>query len=346
MRKIKFTALTVAVMCTVLIITNCKKANNQTLTNTGDQSGLQKKTLAALLWNGDASLGTGVFKVLDIDSMGSISAVTDANAGTVWKLYKPLNNHRTELHAAKNYEAAEGSDIYIGWRSKLDMATNIQTNAVFQWKAYGSNMTQNYPIVIKTLSTGKLQLEFYSPGKILHILWNTPLTTNVWNDFVLHLKVSRDDTVGFIEFWYNGVMQTLNSSSTRYYARTLDADYCDPKWGVYGGDAYTITNYVSAPKIGSTYADAAPARVTLYQNCSYGGWSATFGPGNYTTTDLTNAGGVNDDASAIKVPSGLKATLYQNNNYGGTSVALTTDQSCLSGISFNDLTSSFKVVTN
>lgn len=332
------------------LLTNCKKNSNVSQSDAVaslQNPGSIKAALptAPILWDGTASNGTGVFKVLDIDSMGTIGTTTDANAGLVWKFYKPSNNHRTEVHAAQGYQAAEGDDIYVGWRSKLDMPANIQTNAVFQWKAYGTGFTQNYPIVIKTLSTGKLQLEYYSPGKVLHILWNTPLQTNVWNDFVLHLKVSANASTGFIEFWYNGVMQTLNGTSTQYAARTLDVS-CDPKWGVYGGDASTITNYVSNLKITTTYASAAPPRVTLYQNCSFTGWAATFGPGNYTQTDLTTAGGVNDDASAVKVPFGLKVTLYQNNNYGGTSSVYTADQSCLSSSSFNDLTSSLKVTTN
>jgi hypothetical protein len=138
------------------------------------------------------------------------------------------------------------------------MPANTTTNAVFQWKAYGSNMTQNFPIVIKTNSAGNLTLWHFAPGQVGTQIWNTPLTLNAWNTFVLRLKVSRDASVGFIEFWYNGTKQTLSNGSQRYYARTLDAEYCDPKWGVYGASSTEVYNRVHALKIGSSYADVAP----------------------------------------------------------------------------------------
>ncbi len=215
-------------------------------------------TSLALHWNGDASLGPSVFKMREIDSLGSISVFEDSEAGKVWKLYKPIKNHRTEVHAAKGFVAADGDDIYIGWRSRLDIPENAPTFAVFQWKAYGDNMKQNFPLVFRTLATGEIQLQYATPEKVHISIWATPLNRNVWNDFVLHLKISRDPKIGFVEFWYNGIQQQLAENSTRYYGCTLDAEHCDPKWGAYGGDPYTITNYVAAPKIGLTYNSVAP----------------------------------------------------------------------------------------
>jgi len=215
-------------------------------------------TAKALYWDGDAALGPMVFKVRETDSLGTISVVDDPVAGKVWKLYKPVKNHRTEVHAASGFVADEGDDIYIGWRSKLDIPEYAPTFAVFQWKAYGDNMKQNFPLVFKTLVTGEIQLQYATPQKVHIGIWATPLTPGVWNDFVLRLYISRDPAKGFVEFWYNGVQQPLAGSSPRYYGRTLDAGHCDPKWGVYGGDLYTITNYVAALKIGPTYNSVAP----------------------------------------------------------------------------------------
>lgn len=83
--------------------------------------------------------------------------------------------------------------------------------------------------------------------------------------------------------------------------------------------------------------------VYLYQNCSYGGWKATFDAGDFLMADLISKGGINDDASSIKIPPGMQVVLYTNNNYGGTALTLTADDACLSDHSFNDLTSSLKV---
>ena len=59
-----------------------------------------------LLWDGDAKLGPRVFKVLETDSIGIISVVTDPEEGKVWKLYKPIKNHRTEAHAARDFRTS------------------------------------------------------------------------------------------------------------------------------------------------------------------------------------------------------------------------------------------------
>lgn len=216
---------------------------------------------AQVLWDGNAANGTGIWKVFkNIEGDGTITVENDSAEGKVWKFYKPSGSHRTESHAAKNFQAVEGSDIYIGWKCFLDMPANTSTNAVFQWKAYGDEypMEQNYPIVLSTTSNGLIHLMHYAPGKIGTELWRSTLVRNAWNNFVLRIKVSRDGTIGFMEFWYNGIKQTLISGTKRYYGRTLDAGYVDPKWGVYGGDAATITNFVSRLKIAGTYTEAAP----------------------------------------------------------------------------------------
>jgi hypothetical protein len=214
-----------------------------------------------ILWDGNAVNGNIIWKVAqNIEGNGTISVISDPTYGPVWKFYKPLGSHRTESHAAKGFQANEGDDIYIGWRSKISMPLNIGTNAVFQWKAYGNNMLQNFPIVFSTTTNGNLHLMHYAPGGKGTEVWKTTLKINTWNRFVLRLKISRDGNIGFIEFWYNGEKQNLTGNSQRYYARTLDAEYCDPKWGVYGGDIESITNYVGGLRIATTYELALPQK--------------------------------------------------------------------------------------
>jgi len=222
-------------------------------------------TNATILWNGTASNGNGIWKVLDIDGTGSITVVTDPTYGKDWQFYKPQGSHRTEGHGAKGFQAKEGDDIYIGWRFKLSLSSNtLTTNAIFQWKAFGSPMLQNYPIVIKTLD-GRFALQQFNPstlhynfGNVLTNLFFTPVTTDTWVEVVLRIGISSDISKGFIELWWNGKQQKLLSGSTRFVCRTLDASYCDPKWGVYGGDSGNVTNHVNALIIATTYAEAAP----------------------------------------------------------------------------------------
>lgn len=132
----------------------------------------------------------------------------------------------------------------------------------------------------------------------------------------------------------------------------MDSDYCDPKWGVYGGDESQATHFVKRIRIATTFAEAdptgtpAPSAVTMYQNCNYGGWSGTLAVGSYTKAQLQALGIINDDASAVKVPAGLKITLYKNDGFAGASVTLTADEDCLTDISFNDSVSSAVVAVN
>ncbi|MRG44069.1 hypothetical protein GFS24_03040 [Chitinophaga sp. SYP-B3965] len=341
--------------CMFALISCTKNQNTPAIENPGTVNNTSGNlNLLSTLWDGDAALGaSNVWKTVNYEGSGTITVETDPAYGAVWKFYKPAGSHRTEGHGAENYQALDGDDIYIGWRSKLVMPMDLRTNALFQWKAYGSGqpMTQNYPIVLKTTETGILELWHFAPGKIGTALWSAPLTVNIWNSMVMRIKVSRDGAVGFIEFWYNGIKQTLVNGTQRYPARTLDADYCDPKFGAYGGDAGTVTNYVHALKIGSAYADVAPVealKAQLFKNCSYGGWAASFEIGDYTAVDIAAKGGINNDASSIKIPAGLKVTLYDGDNFTGSSLVLTgsVNVSCLSSNSFNDKTSSLKVSAN
>lgn len=101
-------------------------------------------------------------------------------------------------------------------------------------------------------------------------IWNAPVVTGAWQDFVLHVKFSNDPTVGFVELYYNGVQQQFADGSTRDYYATLVAGN---NWdGASGGnfldlDQYrsgyddfgTLTIYEAEPSIGSSYAAVAPS---------------------------------------------------------------------------------------
>ena len=83
--------------------------------------------------------------------------------------------------------------------------------------------------------------------------------------------------------------------------------------------------------------------IKVFQDCSYGGYSASLSVGTYNLTQLNAIGVKNDDISSIQVPSGYKVTLYNDDNFAGNSVVLTGDDSCLVGRGFNDLVSSVRI---
>jgi Beta/Gamma crystallin len=88
------------------------------------------------------------------------------------------------------------------------------------------------------------------------------------------------------------------------------------------------------------------ANVQLYQHCNFAGWQANFNaPGNVSLGQIQAAGGLNDDASSIRIAPGLRVTLFQHDGQTGASVTLTGDNSCFVGVNFNDILSSMRIET-
>lgn len=214
---------------------------------------------AALIWDGDASKGKGIFKASgtgNVEGSSTLTAVSDSTQGTVWRYYKPGGSNRCETHGCRNGTTNvvfnDGSLYYLGWRNKITNTTN--NNAMFQWKAYGSNMQQNFPLVLKMVS-GQMRLQYTPPGGNSVYIWSRSISANQWNHQVLAIRMSRSSSTGYVEFWFNGAKQTFTNGSQRYMCRTLDAEHCCPKWGIYGASSTSITNYVDGLKVGTTYGD-------------------------------------------------------------------------------------------
>jgi len=218
---------------------------------------------ASLIWDGDASKGTDVFKLLNLETGATLAPASDATHGTVWRYSKPAGCNRSETHGIKvggsGYTFAMGSTYYLGWRYKL--TSLVDNNANFQWKAYGGGagnpMLQNYPITV-SMKDGKAGLWQKQPGAAMTQLWSKAIAVSSWHEIVLVIKVSDQTTGGYIELWWDGAQQTLTGGATRYYCRTFDCDHVCPKWGVYGALDTAVTNYVDALKVGTSLADAAP----------------------------------------------------------------------------------------
>jgi hypothetical protein len=87
----------------------------------------------------------------------------------------------------------------------------------------------------------------------------------------------------------------------------------------------------------------AAAVATIYQHCSYGGYSVALGTGTYALSALQARGMVNNDVSSVRVTSGYRIIFYDQDNFSGTSVQKTADDDCLVNETFNDLTTSIRV---
>jgi hypothetical protein len=106
-----------------------------------------------------------------------------------------------------------------------------------------------------------------------------------------------------------------------------------------GTGAYSLLSAIRS-EIGTTQPTGV---ASVYQHCSYGGYSANLNEGSYTLSQLQALGVRNDDLSSLKVNAGYKVTLYEGDNFTGRSVAKTGNADCLVNDSFNDITSSIVV---
>lgn len=96
-----------------------------------------------------------------------------------------------------------------------------------------------------------------------------------------------------------------------------------------------------------TVYDPTVTGVMLYEHCDYNagaqGYAVQLTKGSANLGGLEARGFKNDSLSSIKIPAGWKVTLYKDDNFKGTAKVLYGNNSCLSGISFNDVVSSIKV---
>lgn len=112
------------------------------------------------------------------------------------------------------------------------------------------------------------------------------------------------------------------------------------------GQSWTSIGSCSSSGGGSTGGGAAPI-VRLFQDCNFGGWEADFtGTGNFNTADIVSRGGIDNDASAIRVAPGFKVTLFAADQETGVSVTVGAgDTACFtaSNLNFNDVLSSLRI---
>ncbi len=82
---------------------------------------------------------------------------------------------------------------------------------------------------------------------------------------------------------------------------------------------------------------------SLYEHCSYGGYSAPLRVGDYTLSQLQALGVKNNDISSFRVNGGIEIELFRNDHFEGGSIVFNNDVDCLVANGWNDEASSLKV---
>ncbi|MBC9712887.1 hypothetical protein H9Y04_09915 [Streptomyces sp. TRM66268-LWL] len=209
---------------------------------------------ASVIWDGDASRGTGVFSSILCDSPGSVVAQDNNDGrGTVFKFNKPLGLERCEAHGitvgGSRYTFKNNSTYYIGW----DTSTNTDDAAtIFQWKSYGTGdqQQQNYPVLMK-VEGGVLKLFHIEVGEKWTLKWSTPVAVSTYKRIVLGIHTSTDASSGWVEAYYNG------TKVASFSGRTWDDLGNDTRFGTYGSEVQDkrVINWIDGLKVGTTYGD-------------------------------------------------------------------------------------------
>jgi hypothetical protein len=236
---------------------------------------------ATQYWEADTSRGTAVFEGLDIDETGgTVTVASDplGQYGNVYQFYLPdepegFGKERTESSGTETnggyFRMAYNTGYYIGWRAMWNpMPIDPGWVALMQMHGYGVT-GQGAPLVLRAVNgDNNIYLQANANGVDTNI-WHMPFRGDVWQGFVLHVFLSTNATVGYVEMWVNGVPQLFSNGQTRYYVPTWDnADgtwqdsYNKLKWGVYrSGDMDgkgSADAYMSGAAVGSTYSDVDP----------------------------------------------------------------------------------------
>jgi hypothetical protein len=187
----------------------------------------------------------------------TITNVTDPTFGSVIRFHKVTDDRRCEGKGASGVTITRGVTYYIGWRWKLSSTTN--DNSIFQWKSYGSPITQNYPLVIKMINN-QLNLQYYPGGGGATTLYRVNVSPNTWYPMVLRVSAADTASAGKVQFWWgtNSTPVTLLTGGNTFTGKTFDGSEINPKWGKYGACGTTIDSYVDDLKIGTTWADVVP----------------------------------------------------------------------------------------
>jgi len=223
---------------------------------------------SAVLWDGDASKGTGVFGSLQPVN-GTISVVTDPQYGKVFKIVcndKGTPKARSEVYRMRGITLSNTGTYYVGWRSKWGplptKAGKWQVRSQIHLSGPGAPGGP-VPFGLSVPGDGQMYFNAQDPQGRSSPMWSHSLPIGSWHSYVMRIQMGESLSSGSCEIWYDGVQQTLANGQKRIPCAMAHANATSYfKWGVYrsgrGGPIGQSVHHLWRPRLGTTYADVAP----------------------------------------------------------------------------------------
>ncbi len=133
------------------------------------------------------------------------------------------DNPRAQLNSAPMHR--EGDENYIGWSTYFPSDfPSIPSGAWFVFfQFHGTPYSGSPQLGFGVSPDGHIELrrdDVYNYDRV----WSQPQARGRWTDFTVHVKWSKDPSVGFVELWVNGARQTFSNGQTRLAMATIQAD--------------------------------------------------------------------------------------------------------------------------
>jgi hypothetical protein len=144
-----------------------------------------------------------------------------------------------------NTNEKEGDERWYEWSSLVDQS--VPSTGAFQVISQWHSQADGRPPVAVFVENDNLLLMVHphrAPGDQISFVraWQGPVKRGTWRDLKFHIKWSGSDSVGFIEFWLDGVRQTFYNGTQTLRIRTL----------VPGEDNYFKQGYYRDGSVGGT----------------------------------------------------------------------------------------------
>lgn len=171
-------------------------------------------------------------------------------------------NARTQLDGPVLFD--EGDEAYVGWSTYFptDLPEIPGWFVFFEFHGRphnGSPLPGTFG-----LDDGGDQLSYSRSEQYGYDTpWSAPLQKGRWTDFVLRVKFSKSEDVGFVELWVDGRKQSFDGGE-RLYQSTIMSDQNDGLYPIAtnyfegGSVGEDVTLYHDAIRVAGTYDDAAP----------------------------------------------------------------------------------------